>query len=53
MILSNELALGALDTQRTFRVKYFLQNKNDPKWLCVILEALPMNWFLISIYANF
>ena len=29
MILSNELALGALNTQRTFRVKYFLQNINN------------------------
>ena len=33
MILSNELALGALNTQRTFRVKYFLQNKNDAKYV--------------------
>ena len=29
MILSNELALGALNTQRKFRVKYFLQNINN------------------------
>ena len=29
MILSNELALDALNTQRTFRVKYFLENINN------------------------
>ena len=29
MILSNELALCALNRQRTFRVKYFLQNINN------------------------
>ena len=29
MIVSNELALDALNTQRTFRVKYFLQNMKN------------------------